>query len=559
MSNKVISTVDNYSWKKFYKDFSAAISVVVICLPQNMAYALIAGLNPIYGLYTFIISSLLNFFITGSSYLIVGPTNIVALALASTLNNFNIAGPEQYLQYILLLTFTVGLVQFLLGILKLGKLINYISRPVILGLTSGIALIIAVGQLDEILGYEIVNQYNVVLNFVEVIKNISRTNWYALGLGIITLLIVLFSNKLFINLPSYFIGVIIPAFMTHFLELGNKVATVGQISSALPKFSLINPSLSSLSGMLGAAVSIAVLCFIQLISIVKNFEKKTGQEINLSREITGQGIINMTGAFFSSFVITGSITNSFANLQAGARSRFAGFFASLIVLITLFLFSDFIGLIPIPSLAAIVILVAFYMIDKEEIKTMLTVNTFDMYIFSATFAATIILPRLDYAIFFGIIISSFFLLKNTRKVSYTHISHNKESVNEFQEKKPEKTNKYENKDVIIINLSGNINFHNKVDLQKKLNRDIQLNDKFLLSLRNVEHIDVTILEEIEDFLEKVKNKGGEVMISEVNPKLYNQLKKFGIIDKIGEENCFYRKDKLYDSTKTAFKNMQEIE
>ncbi|MFW6308537.1 MAG: SulP family inorganic anion transporter [bacterium] len=555
MDKNLINSLKNYKKEYLPRDLTAAISVLVIALPQNMAYALIAGLNPIYGLYTYVVSSIINFFVTSSSYLIVGPTNIIALALASTLGKFDIAGPDQYLQYIVLLTFLVGMIQLILGLLKFGKLVTFVSHPVIIGLTTGIAVVIAVGQLDELLGLAKPDRFNVILDLYTIIRNISGINFFAVGFGVLTFFIVIFIDNYFEYIPAYLVGVMIPVIILTFFNLQGEVATVGSIDSAIPQFRLVKFDLPVMAKMLSSAFSIIILCFIQLISIIKMFEKKTGQEIDMSREICSQGIINMTASFFSSFVITGSITNSFANLQSEAKTRFAGLFASIIVLIVLYLFSGFISLIPIPSLAAIVILVAYFMIDKQEIKTLIKTTRSDMFVLLSTFLATISQPRLDYAIGFGVVISIVFVVRNTGNINSSYIKHDEDSTHNFQEKDEKKAK--EDDEVTIINLMGDLHFHTLDDLQKELNRNIQQGEKYLIRLRHVENIDVTILQELEDFIDIIRSKDGQVMLSGIEPEIYSILKQYGIIDKIGEKNCFSSKGEFYDSTEHALNKLKD--
>src|SRR6056297_1798586 len=158
----IISTIQNYKRKYFKSDIYAGLSVATLCIPQNMAYALIAGLNPIYGLYTSIISQIISTLTGKSSYIIVGPTNLMAMAIASNLNMVN---QSRYLEMVILLTFLVGIFQTIAGFLKLGKLVKYVSHPVIIGLTSGAAIIIGIGQIKNFLGVSIGRTYNV---FIEI-------------------------------------------------------------------------------------------------------------------------------------------------------------------------------------------------------------------------------------------------------------------------------------------------------------------------------------------------------------------------------------------------------
>ncbi|MGM0502611.1 MAG: SulP family inorganic anion transporter, partial [Bacillota bacterium] len=213
-----INMIDNYEAKFLKKDILAALSVAVIALPQNMAYALIVGVNPVYGIYTSVVSMLLGTVFSVSSYMVVGPTNIVAMAIASNLNSLN---GSNYFTTVLLLTFLVGVFQLLFGILKLGNLVNYISHPVIVGLTTGAALLIGVGQLQNFLGISIDGGINLFTEIYAIVNNLTKVNGVSISLGIITIALIIIINKVKPELPSYLIALLSATVVVYFLDLSN--------------------------------------------------------------------------------------------------------------------------------------------------------------------------------------------------------------------------------------------------------------------------------------------------------------------------------------------------
>ncbi|MFW6270139.1 MAG: SulP family inorganic anion transporter, partial [Bacillota bacterium] len=458
--------IRNYELDYLKSDITAGLSVAALCMPQNMAYALIAGLNPIYGLYTFIVSAVIATFIGISNYMVVGPANIIAVAIFSSLNNLDIVNQNNYFEFVVLLTFMVGFIQLLLGSLKLGNLVNYVSDTVIRGLTAGIALIIGVGQLNELLGISLSNNNNIFLALLKLGENLGRTNFYALGSGILTILIILLCKKYFPYLPSYFVAIIISVLLVYIFGLDSNLEIVGNIDSSLPSFTMIKFRLERIRNLFSSALSISILGFIQVLTIIKVMEKRAGEEVSLNREFVSQGIVNMIAPFFKSFVITGSITNSFANYEAGAKSRFSELFAAISVLLFILVFNNIVSLIPISSLAAIVILVAYYMFDIHDIIQSFKTTNFDALIFSVTLLTTILTPRLDYAIYFGVLVSFIIVLKNTSDINYSHMSYDENREEQFAR---ESLDEVKEDEFIVINLSGSIHFNASQQLKENLN------------------------------------------------------------------------------------------
>ncbi len=549
------SIIKNYQPGFLKKDISAGMAVAAISFPQVMAYALLAGVNPVYGLYTFIISTIVATFAGRSNYMIVGPTNMVSVTIASSLNALGIVDAGNYIQYVFLLTFLVGIMQIILGSLKLGNLINYVSQTVIIALTVGVSLIIITSQLDKALGLTLTaGRGNVITGIYNIISNIHTLNYYAIGMSIFTLFIILVCKKYCSKLPSYLISVLISVIIVYIFNLGNHIEIIGEFDSSLPEFNLPYFNFEAIKNVFSSALSIAILGFTQVLSIVKVMEKETGQEVDLNKEFIGQGVMNTVCSFFSGFVATGSFTKSFTNLEIGAKSRISELVSGLTVLLIIVLFGRFVSYIPIPTLATIVIVVAFNMIDKEEIIKTFSTTKFDAAIFIATFITTILTPRLDYAIYFGVMVSFILVLKNTSAINYSHISYNNNGNKKFSQ---EKYKNVKEDDYIVINLSGNLHFNASENLKKKLNRSFRENKIFVIRMRHVESLDLTSIQELEKFINKVQNNGGEVIICGVNEKTRNILKVSGLLDKIKRENCFMVKEDLFSSTKKAIKQAEE--
>ncbi|MGM0409628.1 MAG: SulP family inorganic anion transporter, partial [Bacillota bacterium] len=415
MNLNLINKLKQYDKEYFKDDLLAGLTVGAVALPQNMAYALVVGINPIYGIYTSIVSMIISSIFGASNYLVVGPSNVMAIAISSTLSQYK---GENYLQYIFILTFLIGVFQLIMAFIKLGRLVNYISHPVIVGLTNGIALIIAAGQLSNIFGIDAANGVNFFTTIYNFIININSINIYSLLISTVTISVILIIKKYKPNLPAYLISVIIAMLLTYIFKLNNYVEVVNDFQSSLPSFNMIKFEFSTIKDLASSALSLAILGFIQVVSIVKSLGSQSEEKVEMNEEFISQGLTNVVCSFFNSFAITGSFTNSFINYEAGAKTRLSEFITAIFFIIFLLLFAPLVKFIPVSSLAAIVLLVATGMVDIEKINRTFNATGFDAIVLTATFITTILLPRLDYAIYFGVLVSIILVLRNTSDIEY---------------------------------------------------------------------------------------------------------------------------------------------
>ncbi|MGM0438237.1 MAG: SulP family inorganic anion transporter [Bacillota bacterium] len=544
MFQHLTKTFKNYKAKYIKDDLIAGISVASISLPQAMAFSLIVGINPIFGVYTHIIATICASFLSISNYIIIGPTNLIAVAIAS---NLKLISPENYLQSVFMLTLMVGIIQLILGFLRVGDLVNYISHGVVIGLTTGVAFVIAAGQLENILGVSPENEYNTLTTIYSTFEKIDQANLYALALGLFTIIIILILNNLKINIPSYLVAVIIGIVSVKFFNFENQLEIIGEFSATFPRPHMIKINLVTMQKLLSSVFSIAILSFIQILSIIKVMEEKTDDYIDVNREFVNLGIINMTVSFFRGFVVTGSFSKSFANYESGAYSRLSGFFSGVSALVIILAFSSLIKSLPIATLAAIILVVAYNLIDFSEILTCFRTTRFDAAVFLSTFLMTIISPRLDYAVYFGVIVSIIFVLKRSSNIKSDYLTYNS-SDDSFIRKKSKELKK---EDYIVINLSGIMQFNVSDNLKEEFNNNEIEKDKYIIRMRDIEYIDITVIKELERFIDKIKGRDGEVYLSGVDKRTYEKLKEYGIITKIEEDHVFRAGEKIFSSTKDA--------
>ncbi len=545
----------SYGTDSLQSDLFSGLSVASIALPQNMAYALIAGVNPIYGLYTSIVSMIIATFVGDSDYMVVGPTNLMSMAIASNLSSVS-SGGFSYLQIVILLTFMVGVFQLLFGLLRLGNLVNYISKPVITGLTAGAAILISVGQLENFLGLSLARSSNLFSEIYLIIQNINGLNLLALAMGLGTIVMIIWFEKIKPELPSYLISIFVSAILVYSLGLSSGLSIVGNVPASLPEFSLVNLDFGLGRRIFTKSLSVAIIGLIQCLAIVKSLETKSGQEVNINREFMGQGIINIGTSFFSGFTISGSFTNSYANYQTGNETRLSQFFTALSIILFILVFNSLIRNIPISSLSGLVIFVAYQMIDLDEIKEIFRAKRSDALIFLVTFITTLSAPRLEYAVYLGVLISLLVVIRQSSRVDIHHMIYDKNAQIKLHRKEPDER---ENDDYKIIDLSGDLDFSASDNLKEEFNKIYEDDGTFIIRMRNIERIDLTSLKELDKFIERVKESEGKVILTGISKELYEDLKQLNIKEKIGETNIYESKDQMLSSTIRAVETEEEFE
>ncbi|MFW6035069.1 MAG: SulP family inorganic anion transporter [Halothermotrichaceae bacterium] len=555
MLTNIINTVKEYNKILMKKDIAAGLSVAAICLPQNMAYALIVGVEPIYGIYATIISMLVFTIIGQSSYLVIGPTNIMAMGLASSLN---VVQQGNYLEALFLLTFLIGLCQLLFGLLKIGKLVNYVSESLIVALSTGAVIMIAVQQLQYLFGISADNAHNIYTNIYYFIRNINHINWYSLLLGLVTMGLILVIKRYKPSWPEYLIALIIVTFVVYLFQFEENIAVIGKLPSGIFRLNIVSFDWKLINTLLNKGLSIAFLGFIQTLAVSKSLTVQTKEEIDTNKEFISQGIINMINPFFSGFATAGSFTNSFANLQSGAATKLAQFFTSLTIILILILIKPIIYYVPITGLAGLVIVVAVGSIKIKEIRKNLFTTKGDALIFVVTFLSAVSLGSIDSAIYIGLLVSIGVLLKKSENIDLGIIKYDNEDKL-IQKEVDDLTDDYLKDNCVVINMRGNLHFSSVNNLKKKFKSAFDHGDNFVIRLREIERMDTTILRELENFIDKVKEEGGNIILSGVDKAQYKRLKRFGITDKIGTDNIYLSEEKLFAATKEAYDEVTDFQ
>ena len=403
-------------------DALAGLLGAVLVLPQGIAFATLAGLPPEYGLYTAIVPCIIAALFGSSWHVMSGPTNANSLALFAMLSPLALAFSPVYIQLALAVTVMVGVLQWLMGALRLGVLANFISPAVLFGFTSGAALLIAVHALPDFLGLAGSTEHSVAGVMTHVLTQLPQANPAALAVAGITLVVALGLRRFRRNWPYMLIGLAIATALSWAWGLwtagsntpSSVLRTVGAIATPWPRLELPRISWAQASELVGLAFALTIVALGQTISIAKTVALRAGQRIDANREFRGQGLSNIVGGFFSSYVSCGSMNRSMPNLETGARTPLASIFSALLLLGLVAVSAPVLAQIPMAALAGLLVLVALALLDLKRWRKLFALSRSDFAVALTTVVATVTI-RLEMAILLGMLLSLMSFLYRTSR------------------------------------------------------------------------------------------------------------------------------------------------
>ncbi len=398
------------------QDLLVGLSGAILALPQSIAYALIAGLPAEFGLYAAIVPVLVACLWGSSWHLICGPTAAISIVLYASISPLAVAGSADYVTLVLLLTFLAGIFQLLLGLLRFGALVNFVSHSVVIGFTLGAAIVIALGQLPNLLGLNLPSQATALRAAQDLANHAGEIDLPSLLLGLATVVIGASLKLWRPRWPSLLISLILVSLLAWLLPgVFGHVPRVPAFVGQLPPFSplpLLDVEL--ILRLLPSAVAVGMLGLVTSLSIARSLSARSEQLIDADQEIRAQGLSNMVGAFFSGYLSSGSFTRSGLSYDAGARSPMAGVFSALWVAVFAVAGAGLIANLPIPAMAGSILLICWGLVDHRAIRALFRVSRAEFLVMALTAAATLLL-ELQTAIYAGVLASLFFYLKRTSR------------------------------------------------------------------------------------------------------------------------------------------------
>ena len=386
----LLQWLPDYTTEALRGDATAGLTVGVMLIPQGMAYAVIAGVPPIYGLYAGLVPLLVYPLIGSSRHLALGPVSIDMLIIAAGVGAIAQAGTERYVALAILLTAMVGLLQMAMGAMKLGFVANLLSRPVIAGLTTAASFIIAISQIGSLLGVELGRSQYIHVLLIEAVQNAGNTHLLTLGIGTASIVLLMGLPRWLPKVPEALIVVVAGTLAGWGFGLREKaVSVVGYIPQGLPAPELWTLSFSDLNTLLPAAITLALVQFMKDISLDRIFAARHGYTIDANRELIGVGAGNFFGSLFQSIPASGSFSRSAVNEQSGAQTALANVFAAGVIALTLLFLTPLFYHLPTPVLAAIIIVSGFGLFDLRELRSLFKARRRDGYIALFTAGCTL--------------------------------------------------------------------------------------------------------------------------------------------------------------------------
>ena len=547
----ILNWLPDYKSDYLKDDFIAGITVAVLLIPQGMAYALIAGLPPIYGLYAALTPQIIYAFLGTSRQLAVGPVAMDSLLVAAGLGALSIVDSNQYIQMAILLALTIGAIQFLLGLLKMGFIVNFLSKPVISGFTSAAAIIICINQLKHILGISISQSNKIHIFTSALMQSETPINLHSLIIGIVSIILLILIKSWSSKIPSALVIVVIGiCWVTFTHQIQPSVAIVGNIPDGLPNFSFPPLKWEIIKELIPISLTIALVAFMEAISIAKSIqEKHKTYEINPNQELLALGASNMIGSFFQSYPTTGGFSRTAVNNEAGAKTGVAALISALIVAIILTFFTDWFYYLPKSVLGAIIIVAVVKLIDYKYAIRLYKIRKDEFLVLLFTFIATLFVGITE-GILFGIIFSFLLLVYRTSKPHYAFLGRIG-STNYFKNIKRFPDEVVLRDDLIILRFDaqlffGNVHFFKKLVFDS-LNKNPRKVKGFIINARSMNYIDSTAIEQLIDIIEKIQEKGIRVMLVGATGPTRDSVIKSKLINVVKKGNLFITSGDATDS------------
>jgi SulP family sulfate permease len=524
--------------RNFRSDLVAGLTGAIIVLPQGVAFAMIAGLPPQYGLYTAIVPAIIAALFGSSHHLVSGPTTAISIVLFTTISPHTPPGSATYIEMVLTLTFLAGLFQFALGLARLGALINFVSHSVVVGFTAGAAVLIGTSQMSNLLGVPGSKRHAFIHVWIDLLPNIPHSSLRAIAIGVLTLAVALLLRTAAPKLPGMLIAMIAGSVLSlalHGAEHG--VRLVGSLPARLPPFSLPDLSTANIRDLAPPALAVAMLGLAEAVSIARAVATRSLQRIDSNQEFIGQGLSNIIGSFFSSYASSGSFTRTGVNYDAGARTPLSAVVAALALALILLLIAPLTAYLPIPAMAGILLLVAWNLVDFHHIRTIIRTSRQEAAVLAITFLATL-LVELEFAIYVGVMLSLLLYLNRTSHPGFVTLAAEHEGTQQ-RFVNIERRDIPECPQLKILRVDGSLFFGAVNHFAEELSAITRRSPEqahILIVGGGINFIDVAGAETLANEARRLHREGRKLYLCSLKGEVVETLHRGGYAERIGEEN-----------------------
>jgi SulP family sulfate permease len=533
-----VHIVRSYNPANLRPDLVAGLTVAVVMLPQAMSYALIAGLPVRMGLYTAIVASIIGALWGSSNQLTSGPTNAISLLVLSTLLGVAEPGSVEYLAAAGLLAVMVGSFHLIMGIARLGVLVNFVSDSMVVGFSAGAGILIAFHQVEHLFHIPITPSPSLWQTIPSIIAHLSQTHWPSLALGIGTLLIIFLLERIDRRIPSLLIGMVSAAAIVALLGPETyEIEVVGEIPRRLPPladFSAVDPQLTL--NLFTGALAVAAIGFLETMSIAREISAHTGQRLDSNQQFIGEGLANVASGLFSGYPASGSISRSAVNYRAGAKTEVSSIFAGLFVLAGVILLAPLASYVPFAALGGVLVFTGLNLVHRKEIVRTWHADRADRNIMVLTMAATLLAP-LQIAVVVGIgsSVIHYLLMTTTPRVRELKM----DDRYRYFCPRPEQPACPQ---LGVVQILGDIYFGAVSHVEERIEDLLAEHPRqrfLLLRMYTVENCDISGIHALESIVRTYRDRGGDVFFVHVQEPVLEVMKTSGFYELVGEDHFLH--------------------
>lgn len=529
-------------------DLISGLTVAIVVVPQAVAFAAIAGMPPQYGLYAGMIPPIIAAFFGSSWHLMSGPTTAASIVLLSSLSVYAEPMTPEYVSLALTLTFMVGLIELGLGLARMGAVVNFISHSVVVGFTTGAAILIASKQLKNFFGVPIPREGNLFDTLGHFAHQLPNSNGYIVAIATLTLVSGMVAKKLFPKIPFLIVALFSGTFLGVALNLffgsdATGITTVGALPQTLPPLSSPDFSLETIQKLAPAALAMTLFALTEAVSIGRALGIRSGQLVDGNQEFIGQGLSNIAGSFFSGYVATGSFNRSSLNYQAGARTPVSAMIAGFLEIFIVLAIAPLVAYLPTAAMAGILFIVAWGLIDFPAIRHIFTSNHSERAIFLVTFLSALFLD-LEFSIMAGILLSLVLYLMRVSKPRIVTRVPDPNMPNRKFSTVTEGSPLQECPQLHIMRIDGNLFFGSVAYIREKFARLEQQHPEqkhLAIVAQGISFVDIAAADVLANEAAQRRSAGGALYLINVKQGLWDTLDECHALDKIDSHNIFQSK------------------
>jgi len=538
-----VAMLKDYSLANLRPDMIAGLTVAVVLLPQAIAYAMIAELPPEVGLYAAIVGAVVGAFWGSSLHLHTGPTNASSLLVLASLVTVAQPGSPEYIAAAGYLAVLVGIIKLAMGMARMGVLVNFVADSVVVGFTAGAGILISINQMKHLLRIELPASPEVFQTVRYLVGSLDQLHQPTLYLGLGTIVLVAVLKQFLSRLPAALIGMTAASVVVWLLKLDSEgVQVLGAIPRTLPPLKALPLLSADLFWKLTAgALAVSAIGLVEAMSSARTIAARSGQHLSSNQEFVGQGLASIVAGFFSGYTVSGSFTRTAINYEAGGRTPLANVFSGLFVMAAMMVFAPLAVYLPRAALAGVLLVTAYGMVDRQEMKKILHTSRGDSLVMISTMLATVLLP-LEFAVLAGMLVSfARYLIKSSTPEVVSVVPDSSFLHFEQSGSRPVCPQ------LGIIGVEGSLYFGAVHHVEEMIHKNQEANpgqNFLLLRLQMVDHCDVSGLHMLGSVVAGYRRRGGDVYLDGVRPKVVEMMHLYGFDEMLGKANILNHEDTI---------------